>query len=109
MRSPTFLSALLAGVLVLMLAAPAWAGDELVVAFTEGETETDTEVVEQDPGSELGIEPAVPAEPAEEDEEDRPWTQRFLAPTVLALGAVALIGAVVYYGARVRGKYKVAQ
>ena len=107
MRIRTLFSAVLMGMLLLMVAGPAWAGEQLVFAFTEGEGEE--EVVEEDTGSELGIEPAVPAEPAEEEAADIPWTQRFLAPTVLALGAVGLIGALVYYGARVRGKYKVAQ
>lgn len=108
MRFRTTFSVALIGMLMLVAAAPAWAGDDLVLAFTEGESEQ--EVVEEDPGSELGIEPAVPAAPAEEEEAaDSPWTQRFLAPTVLALAGVGLIGALVYYGARVRGKYKVAQ
>ncbi len=92
---------------VFVVAAPGWAGDDVVLAFTEGESEQ--EVVEEDPGSELGIEPAVPAAPEEEEEAESPWTQRFLAPTVLALAAVGLVGAVAYYGARLRGKYKVAQ
>jgi hypothetical protein len=52
--------------------------------------------------------PAVESEPAEEEEEEQPWTARYLAPTTLLLGLLALGGSVLYYGVRIRGRYKVA-
>lgn len=107
MRTRTLLTAALVTILLVMAAAPALAGDVMTLAFTEGETES--EVVEEEQGSQLGIEPAVEAPPTVEAEEERPWTQRFLAPAVLVLGLLALIGSVLYYGARVRGRYRVAQ
>ena len=100
MRSRILFAALIATLVTMFAVAPA-------ASVTEGEGEA--EVVEEDPGSELGIEPAVEAPPEVEEAEDRPWTQRFLAPTVLALGVLGLIGSIVYYGVRVRGKYRVAQ
>ncbi len=51
--------------------------------------------------------PAVEAPPEAAEEEEAPWTTRFLAPTVLAIGVIALVGSVLYYGVRVRGRYKV--
>lgn len=98
-----------AGFVILLLAVAAFVAAAPALAFTEGESEGDTEVVEEDQGSELGIEPAVEAPPVAEDEPDRPWTQRFLAPTVLALGVVGLLGSIAYYGMRVRGKYRVVE
>lgn len=56
-----------------------------------------------------GDAPAVEAPPDGGEEEEDPWTARFLAPTVLLLGVVALGGSVLYYGARVRGKYRVTR
>lgn len=100
MRTRILLLTALASLFVALHVAPA-------AAFTEGEGEA--EVVEEEQGSELGIEPAVEAPAAEEEAADVPWTQRFLAPTVLALGVVGLLGSIVYYGLRVRGKYRVAQ
>ena len=100
MRIQMLLTALLAALLLVVAVAP-------VLAFTESETET--EVVEEDQGSELGIIPAVESTPVAEEEADSPWTQRFLAPAVLALGVLGLAGSVAYYGLRIRGKYKVAQ
>jgi hypothetical protein len=80
----------------------------------ETEEETDEEGVEGegvDEGegteSELGIVPAATSPPAADDTLEQPWTQRFLAPTVLILGVLGLIGAVAYYGMRVKGRYRV--
>lgn len=103
MRTRTVLTiGALATLLVVLAAFP-------VAAFTEGETEGEAEVVEEDQGSELGIEPAVEAPPVAEEEEELPWTQRFLAPTVAALAVLGLIASIVYYGLRVRGKYRLAR
>lgn len=54
-------------------------------------------------------EPAVEAPPEAAEDEEQPWTARFLAPTVLLLGVVALGGSVLYYGIRIRGRYKVTR
>lgn len=51
--------------------------------------------------------PAVEVPPEVEEEEEQPWTARFLAPTVLLLGLVALGGSVLYYAVRIRGRYVV--
>ena len=59
--------------------------------------------------SEGGVVPAVEAPPAEEADDDQPWTFRFMVPTVLALGVLGLIGAMVYYAFRIRGRYQVAE
>lgn len=56
----------------------------------------------------LAAEPAVEAPPEAEEEEEQPWTQRYLAPTVLLLGVVALGGSLLYYGLRIRGRYRVS-
>jgi len=71
-------------------------------AGTEGEDSTTTTTV-----GESGVAPAVPAPPAEEEDEEQPWTARFLAPTVLALGVVGLVAATSFYAVRIRGRYRV--
>ncbi len=53
--------------------------------------------------------PAVEAPAEEADEEEDPWTARFLAPTVMLLGVVALVGSIGYYAVCVRGKYRIGQ
>lgn len=97
----------LAGVvLALVAASPAPAAPRTVIGLTEGSTET-TIAEDTGSGSETGIVPAVEAPPLAEEEEEAPWTQRFLAPTVLALGVLGLVGSVVYYGVRIRARYHV--
>lgn len=104
-RQTLLLVALAAYSVLAVAPATAWSQ---VLAFTEGETEGEEEVVE-DQGSELGIVPAVEAPPEVPETTDAPWTERFLAPTVLALGVLGIAGSVLYYGARVRGRYKVVR
>jgi hypothetical protein len=53
--------------------------------------------------------PAVEVPEEAEDETEKPWTQRFLAPATLLLGALALGGSLLYYGVRVRGRYRVTE
>ncbi len=98
---------LLAVVLHVLFVGTAALASSDIVAFTEGEGESDTEEVTEEQGSELGIVPAEEAPPAEEEATEQPWTQRFLAPTVLILGVLGIVGSLIYYGSRVRGRYKV--
>ncbi len=53
--------------------------------------------------------PAVEVEEAPTEGEDEPWTARYLAPTVLAMGAVVIALVVVFYAVRVRGRYRVVR
>jgi hypothetical protein len=103
--SQVSLAAALAATLVLGSpeGAPASAldGRTSLMAFTEEPTATTTEA----PSS--GLTPAVEAPPEEEEGEEQPWTARFLAPLVLVLGLAALIGAIAYYGVRIRRRYRV--
>ncbi len=57
-------------------------------------------------GQVVAAEPAVvvPEEDAEPAED--PWTARFLAPLVLIIGVVSLVGASAYYVVRIRGRYR---
>ena len=72
---------------------------------------TAEEMTEEDeaPSNESGLVPAEEAPPAGEEDEEQPWTARFLAPTVLAIGVIALVISVAYYGLRVRGRYEVVE
>ncbi len=90
------------------LAAPvaAFAVEEYTVAFTAAETEAEED---EAPANMSGVEPAVEAPPASEDEEEQPWTARFLAPTLLALGVVITVIATGYYATRIRGRYRVVE
>ncbi len=104
MRTRLTLILIVLSAATLLAVAPAAAFE--VAAFTEGPTES--EPAEQDPGSELGIVPAVEAPVEGAEESDAPWTQRFLAPLVLLLGVLGLVASIAYYGLRIRGKYRVA-
>lgn len=59
------------------------------------------------PATPAGTGPAVEAPPPAADEPEQPWTARFLAPTVMLLGGLALGGSVLYYAVRIRGRYTV--
>lgn len=91
MRSPILVVLL---TLVLLIVAPA-VGAVAVTSSADGD------VLAVDDG------PAVEAPEEVEEDEEQPWTARFLAPTVLLLGVVALGGSILYYGVRIRGKYTV--
>jgi hypothetical protein len=84
--------------------AAASVDDSMVLATAEAEEE---EAPPEEPVFEEGQEPAVIAPPASESETEQPWTSRFLAPTLLVIGLLALIGAIVYYGVRIRSRYEV--
>ena len=61
---------------------------------------------------EVPAEPGGPAvivgEEAEPPAEDA-WTFRFLVPTLLAMTGVALVGVILGYGVRVKGRYRVSR
>ncbi len=59
-------------------------------------------------GLTVGDGPAVEVPPAEAEEGEKPWTTRYLVPTTLLLGLVAIGGSLAYYGFRIRGRYRVA-
>lgn len=51
--------------------------------------------------------PAVEVPPDAPEAPEHPWTARFLAPLVLVLGVGSIAGALLYYGVRIRGRYRV--
>lgn len=60
-------------------------------------------------GAPPGDGPAVTqAEPPALDE-DEAWTFRYLVPTLLAMGVLAVVATVVAYGRRVKGRYRLAR
>ncbi len=77
-----------------------------MVAFTEGTTET-TVADTGGTGTQTGIVPAVEAPPETAEEDDQPWTQRYLAPTILVLGVLGLVASAIVYGLRIRSRYEV--
>lgn len=105
--------ALLLAVALLLVAAPAMAAAPsgvdaplvlAVEAEDEGEEAPPTTVM-----SEGGIEPAEMAPPDAEEEREDQWTAKFLAPTVAALGALGVVAALILYGVRLRGRYRVVE
>jgi hypothetical protein len=80
----------------------------LVLAYPATATATPIPAVAPAAVFAAGAGPAVESPPAEADEDEQPWTVRYLAPTTLLLGLLALGGSVLYYGVRIRGRYKVA-
>ncbi len=54
----------------------------------------------------VAAEPAVVVPEAAEAEEEDPWTIRFLAPAVVVICVLALVGALAYYVVRIRGRYR---
>lgn len=92
--------------LVLIAGAPAvLAGpsDVMIVATEEVVDETTTTV---DPNAPV---PAEVAPPVEDDADEAPWTTRFMIPLFLVLGGLGLVGSILFYGARVRGRYTVVR
>ncbi len=54
--------------------------------------------------------PAVSVPPPAADDAEAPWTTKFLIPTTLILGALAVFGTVVQYFLKVvRNRYKVVE
>lgn len=77
----------------------------LLLLFALGTMPASLAQEEPAPGNEpavvVGEEPAPPAEDA--------WTFRFLVPTLLAVTGLALVGVILGYGVRVKGRYRVSQ
>jgi len=91
------------------VALPTFADDGVsLVAFTEGEGEADDEST---PGmtmvSEGGIEPVELAPPSTSNLQEDQWTAKFLAPVVALLGILGIVLSIVFYGVRLRGRYRV--
>jgi hypothetical protein len=60
-------------------------------------------------GAPPGDGPAITqAEPPALDE-DEAWTFRFLVPTLLAMGVLAIAATAIAYGRRVKGRYRLAR
>jgi hypothetical protein len=72
------------------------------VAQEEGTTEE-----AQLPADEQPALPIAETESAAEAEEA--WTFRFLVPTLLVIALVAIVGTVLLYAVRVRGRYRVVR
>ena len=87
---------------ILMAFPVAAVADTMVLATAE---EAPAEEAPADEGS--GVVPAEEAPAGEEESTDQPWTTRFLAPTVLAIGILTLVGAILWYAFRIRGRYEV--
>lgn len=98
-RSRLPLIAVLAALVILALAAPAFA--------TEGSTEEPEETTTTVAPFEGDDAPAVIIPPAEETEEDQPWTSRFIYPTIVVGTILLIVGIVWAYNRRVRHRYKV--
>jgi len=90
---------------IVALAAPtvALASTEALVVATEEPAGSTT----AGPQFEEGSVPAEIAPPAASADEEQPWTTRFLAPTLLAIGVITLVGSVLYYGVRLRSRFEV--
>ena len=55
----------------------------------------------------VAAEPAVVVPEEAEAEEEDPWTTRFLAPAVVVICVLAVVGSLAYYVVRIRGRYRV--
>ncbi len=98
----SFAVALLVG-LLLSLTLP-------VLATAESDTteQAPAETVGETPAPADLPEPAVPIEPAPEEEPTPEWTFRFLVPTSLLIGGLAVIGTTIAYFVKVaKARYRV--
>jgi hypothetical protein len=95
---------LVLGLLGALLALPAvaFAGESLLLATAEPAEEE-----APPPTFAPGEEPAEIAPPQSESDVEQPWTYRFIAPTILVLGVLTIIGVIAYHGVRVRSQYEV--
>lgn len=91
-------------VLMVLVGAPALAADGGLVLAT-AEAEDEGEEVFDEPMTD--VVPAVEADRSPAEPDEQPWTSRFLVPTVLAVGALGVLAAFLFYVVRVRGRYRV--
>lgn len=77
-----------------------------VAAFPDEVAAAEASVVAQEAPSDG---PAVSIPEAGDEEEELPWTNRYLAPTVIVMGLVVIALSAIGYGIRVRGRYRVAR
>lgn len=96
MTRTTFVLAILVALIALAPVAGA-ATDE-----PEGSVTTLTE-------EETGPLPVVVIDDAVADPGEEAWTFRFLIPTALALAGLVVVGVVIAYAFRVKGRYRVAR
>jgi hypothetical protein len=93
-------SLLLVAVLVLGLAAPAFA-----TSSQNEEEETTETTLTSEPTWETPPAVVVPASSAEEEE--LPWTARFIYPTIAAAAVLLVVGLAIGYNRSIRKKYQV--
>jgi hypothetical protein len=60
-------------------------------------------------GASPGDGPAVTQADPPVLDEDEAWTFRYLVPTLLAMGVLAVVATAVAYGRRVKGRYRLAR
>jgi hypothetical protein len=90
--------------LILAFASPAFATAE------SEEPEGEAPAVAPAPAAEDVPEPAVPIEEAPPADATPEWTFRFLLPTTLALGGLAVVGTTIAYFVRVtKARYRVVE
>jgi len=102
--SVRLISVLLVALVVVVAPAAALATSNGFVVATE---EPADDATSDEPQFEEGQEPAEVAPADSADEDEQPWTARFIAPGLLTIGVLALVGSIAYYGVRVRSRYEV--
>ncbi|HSR16272.1 MAG TPA: hypothetical protein VLL51_10990 [Gemmatimonadales bacterium] len=90
------------------LALTVAAGPWYAASAQEEPPSQDTTTVEE-PGFQPGREPAVVLQPEQPAAETQAWTFRYLVPTLLTLASLVLLAVLLYYGFRVRGRYRVVR
>lgn len=105
MKTVARILAVLLLVTVIVAPAAALASSPPIVVATEEPAPEDE--VSEEPQFPPGQEPAEIAPSDAAEEEEQPWTARFLAPTLLLIGVLALVASLAYYGVRVRSRYEV--
>ena len=96
---------------LLALSAPLLAADGLVLATAESEEEAPADAEPAPAGEQADVPtPAVAVEPEEDGAAAPEWTFRFLLPTTLALGGLAVVGTTIAYFAKVtKARYRVVE
>ena len=93
---------LLVGLMMGLLMSAAWAAGTALAQEAGGGEGGATEAPAQAPEPAIAVPEDAPQEP------DPEWSYRFLVPTALVLGTVAVVGAIIMYFVRVtRNRYRV--